>query len=254
MIDYMNTEIPLDSSPKIFRKTGRGTAVEAMGLRWLRKAKAVPIVKVISFSSTELVLEQLIPISPTPEAAHTFGVQLSQLHDAGAGSFGAPPQGWANPGFIGKAPLNFTHDNRWGRFFAEYRILPYTRTLTLPQRHIIQALCDRLINGDFDDGAPPARIHGDLWQGNVIFTANGATLIDPAAHGGHRISDLAMLKLFGMPYLEEIYRGYEENTNNLPSNWQDLIPLHQIHPLLVHQVLLGGNYGKQAVEIAENYL
>lgn len=254
----MNPTPPLQVLPpdsqNTFSKTGRGIAVEAMGLRWLRKAQAVPIVKVLSFSSTELVLERLIPISPTPKTAHTFGVQLSQLHDAGAGSFGAPPQGWTNPGFIGKAPLSFTHDSRWGRFFAEYRILPYLRGLNLAQRRSLEALCERLIAGDFDDPAPPARIHGDLWQGNVIFTTNGATLIDPAAHGGHRISDLAMLELFGMPYLEEIYRGYTETSKHLPDNWRELIPLHQIHPLLVHHVLFGGHYGNQAQQAAENYL
>ena len=42
----------------------------------------------------------------------------------------------------------------------------------------------------------PARIHGDLWSGNVMWTADSgqseAVLIDPAAHGGHREEDLAI--------------------------------------------------------------
>ena len=45
---------------------------------------------------------------------------------------------------------------------------------------------------------PPARIHGDLWSGNVHAGADGRPwLIDPAAHGAHREMDLAMLDLFG---------------------------------------------------------
>ena len=38
----------------------------------------------------------------------------------------------------------------------------------------------------------------------------GGVLIDPAAHGGHRETDLAMLALFGAPHLEEILAGYQE--------------------------------------------
>ena len=50
----------------------------------------------------------------------------------------------------------------------------------------------------FDDGSAPARLHGDLWAGNLLWTADGGVLIDPAAHGGHRETDLAMLALFGL--------------------------------------------------------
>lgn len=45
---------------------------------------------------------------------------------------------------------------------------------------------------------PPARLHGDLWAGNRMIGADGRSwLIDPAAHGGHREFDLAMMLLFG---------------------------------------------------------
>ena len=45
---------------------------------------------------------------------------------------------------------------------------------------------------------PPARLHGDLWAGNRLVDTDGRSwLIDPAAHGGHREFDLAMMRLFG---------------------------------------------------------
>ena len=47
-------------------------------------------------------------------------------------------------------------------------------------------------------GEPPARLHGDLWAGNRLVDVDGRSwLIDPAAHGGHREFDLAMMRLFG---------------------------------------------------------
>jgi fructosamine-3-kinase len=93
------------------------------------------------------------------------------------------------------------------------------------------------------DGEPPARIHGDLWPGNLLWSARGpAYLIDPAAHGGHRESDLAQLSLFGgAPYLSDMIAGYQREWPLSPG-WPDRVPLHQLHLLLVHTALFGAGY------------
>ena len=58
---------------------------------------------------------------------------------------------------------------------------------------------------------PPSRIHGDLWSGNVVWSSDGSGyLVDPAAHGGHRETDLAMLALFGAPHLARLLEAYDE--------------------------------------------
>ena len=91
----------------------------------------------------------------------------------------------------------------------------------------------------------PARIHGDLWSGNVMWTADSgqteAVLIDPAAHGGHREEDLAMLHLFGMSYLTQITEGYQ-SVHPLKAGWQDRITLWQLYPIAGHCVFFGGGY------------
>jgi fructosamine-3-kinase len=74
-------------------------------------------------------------------------------------------------------------------------------------------------------------------------------VIDPAAHGGHRETDLAMLALFGAPHLAGILRGYAE-TAPLADGWRSRVPLHQLHPLLVHACLFGAGYAAQVTAAA----
>ena len=86
---------------------------------------------------------------------------------------------------------------------------------------------------------PPARLHGDLWSGNVMADLEGRPwLIDPSAYGGHREVDLAMLRLFGAPS-ERVFAAYQELTP-LAAGWQERVELYQLLPLLVHAVLFGG--------------
>jgi fructosamine-3-kinase len=78
-------------------------------------------------------------------------------------------------------------------------------------------------------------------------------VIDPAAHGGHAETDLAMLDLFGCAGLGRIVAAYHE-VSPLAAGWQGRVALHQVYPLLVHTCLFGGGYGHQALAAARAYL
>jgi fructosamine-3-kinase len=120
-------------------------------------------------------------------------------------------------------------------------------------RDAVAAVIARCDAGDFDDGDPPARLHGDLWSGNVMWTSAGAVLIDPAAHGGHRETDLAMLALFGCPHFGAVIEGYQ-GQRPLRDGWRGRVGLHQIYPLLAHVVLFGGGYAGQTLAAATRAL
>ena len=113
-------------------------------------------------------------------------------------------------------------------------------------------VADRLASGEFDNGRPPARLHGDLWAGNIIWTREGPVLIDPAAHGGHAETDLAMLLLFTAPHIARIIAAYDEAAP-LADGWQERVGLHQLFPVMVHAVVFGGDYVRQSVEMARAY-
>lgn len=234
--------------------------VEAAGLAWLAAAGpgAAQVVEVREVSPSRLVLRRLTPTTPSRHAAREFGAALAATHAAGARSFGCPPDGWRGDGYIGTQPMSLRTASTWGQFYAEQRLVPYAEAahrignLSTAGRQLIDRLVRRLSDGEFDDDRPPARIHGDLWAGNVIFTAGGAVLIDPAAHGGHGLTDLAMLHLFGAPQLHAIADAYAAAAE-LSAEWPTLIGLHQLHPLLVHAVTHGAGYGAEAATVAARY-
>jgi fructosamine-3-kinase len=236
---------------------------EAAGLRWLGEAEAdggARVVEVVDVKPGMIELERIRESRPTPEAARAFGAGLAITHLAGADAFGAPPRRWLGPLYIGRRPLPLAHETSWGRFYARDRILPYlpiaveAGAVTPAQLPDIQRAVERIASGELDDDQAPARIHGDLWNGNVLWDADGCVLIDPAAHGGHREADLAMLALFGCPYFDEIVAGYDEASWDRGSpllwGWQDRIPLHQLHPLTVHAASYGPSYGRALHEAA----
>lgn len=229
-------------------------AAEAAGLRWLAVPGGAPVVGVHDVSRTRLVIDRLETGPATAKAAEQFGRQLARTHDAGASWFGVGPAGGPGVGWIGDAPLPLrtTPAAGWGTWYAEDRLLHHARRAGLADSALTRVI-DRLAAGEFDDDAPPARLHGDLWSGNVLWSPSGVVLIDPAAHGGHRITDLAMLALFGTPHLARIHAAYDEASTWLPGGWRELIGLHQLHPLLVHADLFGGGYGAQAIEVARRY-
>lgn len=229
-------------------------AVEAAGLRWLADAGGVRVVQVIDEQPDALVLEQLHPRTPTVGESEAFGRALAITHAAGAPAFGSPPPGCGELLTIGALDLPMRPHDTFGSYAAQQLIVPFAETLDLSRsrRRILGRLVDRLEAGDFDDDRPSARIHGDLWAGNIMWTDVGAVLIDPAAHGGHPLTDLAMLALFGCPHLERVHAAYAEAAG-LPSDWADLLDLHKVWPLLVHANLFGGGYADQAVECALAY-
>jgi fructosamine-3-kinase len=230
-------------------------AAEAAGLAWLAEAGGCRIARVLSVASDSIDLERIPDGRPTPEAAREFGRGLALTHRAGAREFGAAPG--TGPIFIGSREMPRTTSTSWGDFYARGRVEPFLgiaeRAGNLGDRALVERAVARIARGDFDDDEGPARLHGDLWNGNVLWSPEGAVLIDPAAHGGHRETDLAMLALFGCPYLHDVLEAYREVAPLRPG-WRERVPLHQLHPLAVHAAGHGPAYGSALEEAAHRVL
>ncbi len=235
---------------------------EAAGLGWLAAAPGGPrVVRVWGVDDDEIVLERIPDGRASPDGALRLGRSLAAMHDAGAAGWGAPAEGWAGRCFIGDRPQECVPTGSWGAFYAEQRVRPFVRiavdlgVLGGADLAVVERACDRIASGELDDPDDhPARLHGDLWTGNVLWTPDGeAVLIDPAAHGGHRETDLAMLALFGAPHLERILSGYDE-AHPLRPGWRERVPLHQMHPLATHSAGHGAGYAVALADAARAVL
>ena len=226
---------------------------EAAGLRWLGEVPdGVPVPEVLGVDHECVVMRWVEPGKTSLEAAADFGARLAATHRAGA-----PAYGGERDGFIGKLPLPNRPAPTWPEFYATRRVLPYLKVardrgaVTDADAAAVEGVIGRLTGLLPDE--PPARVHGDLWNGNCLWASDGRVhVIDPAAHGGHRELDLAMLALFGLPHLPRVMAAYEE-VSPLADGWEDRLAVHQLHPLLVHACHFGGSYGARAAEVARRY-
>jgi fructosamine-3-kinase len=234
---------------------------EARGLRWLGEAGAVGVPEVLGWDEATLVVSWVPAGRDDAAAAERFGRELARMHRAGAPSFGAP---W--PGFIAslsmpnedlEAPAAAGRDP-WPDWYTARRVLPYLRlavdggALNSADAGLIESAAARAADLAGPPEAP-SRIHGDCWSGNVVWSGGSGWLVDPAAHGGHRETDLAMLALFGAPHLDRVLGSYAQEWPLAPG-WRQRVPLHQLHPLLVHVCLFGAAYREEALAAARAVL
>lgn len=245
--------------------TGESYRYEAGGLAWLRQAHeehdGCPVPWVRDVGVDRMTLDFIPTTTPTSHAARTFGAQLARTHRAGADAYGELPPG-THQAFIADIPLPKGTWETFGCFYAAARIRPLTQQafasegITRTEYAILEELADALETEDprlIGPGEPIARLHGDLWSGNVLWRRRDCVLIDPSAHGGHREADLAMLMLFGLPHLDDVLEAYQHEWP-LDPEYHTRIPLHQVYPLLVHAILFGGTYGSAAANAARSSL
>jgi fructosamine-3-kinase len=256
-------DVALSDGRRVFAKCNtRADAAmferEACGLSWLGEAGALGVPEVLGVSRGEgqaspfLLLEWLEPGPRARDFDERLGAGLGALH-----RFGAPSFGLARDNFIGSLPQSNQALPTWAEFYRERRLRP--RLEGARRRGLVDSALDRAMERlllDLDElvgpHEPPARLHGDLWGGNLhVDRAGQPRLIDPAVYGGHREVDLAMMRLFG-GFSARVFDAYEA-CYPLSPGYRERVALYQLYPLLVHLELFGASYVAQVRAVLAQY-
>ncbi|MDE0827756.1 MAG: fructosamine kinase family protein [Vicinamibacterales bacterium] len=252
--------LELEDGRRVFAKTSAAVppqhfTTEAAGLAWIRGASDLCVPQLVAVSDTPpfLVLEWVEEEGAVAETEASLGRGLAALHHAGAASFGRSDRRPTGSRGLPNEPCA-----TWAEFYATQRLLPLIRlardSQALPDRTLrgLETIAGQLVELG-GDPEPPARLHGDLWAGNRLVGRGGRNwLIDPAAHGGHREFDLAMMRLFG-GFGPDVFAAYAE-THPLVAEWQDRVALHQLAPLVIHAVKFGGSYPASVERALSGYV
>jgi fructosamine-3-kinase len=238
--------LDLDDGRVVFAKTNRDAEpamfpAEARGLAWLGEPGVLRVPRVLAVDPAFLVLEHIQTGRRRPDFDEVLGRGLAALH-----RFGAPGFGLDHDNFIGRLPQPNRPAPTWAAFYRAQRLEPQLQLATdagiasdrlrRDGARLLDVLEDRV-----GPPEPPARLHGDLWGGNLLVDERGEPcLIDPAVSGGHRELDLAMMRLFG-GFGARVFDAYHEAWPPAPGH-EERVPLYQLYFLLVHVNLFGGSY------------
>ncbi|MEQ5870047.1 fructosamine kinase family protein [Sagittula sp. NFXS13] len=219
----------LSDGRHLVAKLGAHVAVEARMLRAIARTGAnTP--KVLHHTDDLLLLEHLLEARPSPAGWQALGTTLRQLHSAPAQT-----PGWTEDYAFGALTIDNQPRRDWPTFWDQARLRPFLPSLPKHTANRLSALLPTLPNRL--NNAPLALLHGDLWTGNALFTADSAYLIDPAIYHGDPEVDLAMLHVFGTPP-DAFWQGY----GTPREGWHARRSIYQLYPALVHHRLFGAGY------------
>lgn len=179
---------------------------------------------------------------------YLLGQAVARVHQVTAPKFG-----FDQDNLVAKFPKHNQWQSDWTTFYLQQRLDPLVQRAQA--HHLWNAHREReyqrvrqaIITENQGRKIVPALLHGDLWAGNYLFTAEGTpTLIDPDTLYGDREFDLAMTTIFG-GFDGDFYKGYQD-AYPLDAGYADRLPHYQLYYLLAHLNLFGETYG-EAVDV-----
>jgi fructosamine-3-kinase len=219
---------------------------EAEGLERLASAlddagvTGIGVPNVYRVDETELEITAIRSSGASDRARAVLGEGLARMHGLRQNAYG-----WGRDNYIGLSPQPNRRCDNWGEFFVQDRLgYQVSRIRDTGQRSRFQRVLDEhggtLIDWLNAHCEHPSLLHGDLWNGNVLYGTDGPWLIDPAVYCGDREADIAMTQMFG-GFGEAFYRAYDEHYPRTPV-YGAKREVYNLYHYLNHYNLFGGGY------------
>ncbi|UYH51422.1 fructosamine kinase family protein [Candidatus Kirkpatrickella diaphorinae] len=224
--------VTLDGDESVIVKTSPAPDVEARMLHSLSTCGA-PVPSVIHMTDRLLVMSYVPNVTASEVGWQGLGTTLRKLH----GVTQDAPYGWPDDHAIGRVALPKAQSQDWAAFWVHERLCPLARTLPPNLLRQFQDL-SAVMEQHLPRHPKPSLLHGDLWQGNVLFSDhNVGALIDPACMIGDALAEFAVLTLFSTPP-QSFWDAYQVDVTEL----QPKFTIYQLWPALMHYRLFGSSY------------
>lgn len=239
--------IELEDGRGVVAKIGQDSqgslAIEGDMLDFLARETSLPVPGLVHKSQDLLIMELVSGASRFSRGAEEHAADLlADLHGHGSDSFG-----FDFDTLIGGLPQPNSRHGSWPEFFGEHR-LKFMAKQALEANRLPQAVHDRVFR--LADGVSrfipadraPGLIHGDVWSGNVLASADRITgFIDPAIYYADPEIELSFITLFNC-FGSVFFDRYTERHPIAKGFFETRRDLYNLYPLLVHVRLFGGGY------------
>ena len=96
----------------------------------------------------------------------------------------------------------------------------------------------------------PRLLHGDLWEGNIIFNnKNFIGFIDPGSFYGHNEMEVAYLRWFNPSFIDSKFLGKYNDYIKLEKNYLDYEIIYQLYYALCNVALWDRSYIKETEKL-----
>ena len=146
-------------------------------------------------------------------------------------------------------------ENNWATFFINKRLNPIFEAANL--ENYMGSFVNKKINflfkniNNFIPNNPRASLlHGDLWEGNILFKKNKFIgFIDPGSFFGHNEMEVAYLRWFNPSFIDSKFLEKYNDYIKLDKNYLTYEPAYQLYYALCNVALWDKSYIKETKKL-----
>ena len=197
----------------------------------------------IKFFSKDLLITEYIEHNDNKNDKYQelLSKEILKLHSVNSTNYG-----FEFHSQIGGLKQDNSYSSNWINFFGEQRLNMIFELINqnsaMPRD--INKLIEKLLR-DLGNRIPknpkPRLLHGDLWEGNILFHKNNFVgFIDPGIYFGHNELELAYLTWF--KYVDDTFLEIYSNTINIHKSYLEYEPIYQLYFSLLNVYLWDKKY------------
>ena len=224
---------------------------ESKNLDFLRHKNLNYFPKVIFRNNRYLITEFISNNSKIPNITNNdFLNAVLGIHGITDDSYGFPFDTQ-----IGGVKHKNKNSKNWFNFFCNtrfiymYKLANKLNPIDSETNKRIELLINKM-NNIIPNNPKPILLHGDLWEGNILFENNKFRgFIDPGSFFGHNEMELAYLRWFNPVFIDKKFLEKYDQYINLSNNYFEYEPVYQLYYALSNVALWNKSYIKEVKKI-----